>query len=329
MAMNDVFTPDAFTLQTLTAAINNLKFAPTRLQQLGWFDERGINTLVASIEARDGVLSLVDVAARGSDGQPVHGDSRVLRDFRVPHLPQRATIMADEVQGVRAFGSETEAEMLSTRINERLATMRRNLDYTIEAHRLAAVMGNFYDANGSVISLFSTFGVSQQTLSMALSPTASSKPREKAEIVKEYIESALDGVPYSGVHVLCSPGYWKAFLEDKDNKESVLGWQAAATLRGDTREMFTLNGLTYERFRGTSAVKITDDCAYAVPQGIPGLFITRFSPANYTETVNTIGLPYYAKATALKFDKGYEMESQSNPLSLCTRPSSIIKLTIS
>lgn len=329
MAMNDVFTPDAFSLQTLTAAINNLKFAPTRLQQLGWFEEQGINTLTASIEARDGVLSLVDVAARGSDGQPVHGDSRVLRDFRVPHLPQRATIMADEVQGVRAFGSETEAEMLSTRINERLATMRRNLDYTIEAHRLAAVMGNFYDANGSLVSLFTTFGVTQQTQSMALSDSTSSKAREKAELVKEKMESALDGVPYSGIHVLCAPGYWKALLEDKDNKESVLNWQAAATLRGDTRDMIVLNGMTHERIRGTSAVGITTDCAYAVPQGVPGLFLTRFAPANYNETVNTVGLPYYAKATAMKFDVGYEMQAQSNPLNLCTRPAAIIKLTIS
>lgn len=329
MAMNDVFTPDAFTLQTLTATINNLKFAPSRLQELGWFEEQGINTLTASIESQDGVLSLVDVAARGAPGKPVTGTSRVIRNFRVPHLPQRASVMADEVQGVRAFGSETEAEMLSTRINERIAIMRRNLDYTIEAHRLAAVMGNFYDANGSLISLFTTFGVTQQTQSMALSATASGKAREKAELVKEKIESALDGVPYTGVHVLCSPGYWKALLEDKDNKETVLNWQAAATLRGDTRDILALNGLTYERILGTSDVGITTDCAYAVPQGIPGLFITRFAPANYSETVNTIGLPYYAKGIAMPFDKGFEMEAQSNPLNLCTRPSAIIKLTIS
>ena len=93
--------------------------------------------------------------------------------------------------------------------------------------------------------------------------------------------------------------------------------------------MIMLNGITYERYRGTSAVKITDDCAYAVPEGVPGLFLTRFAPANYRETVNTIGIPYYAKGEPMKFDTGFELQAQSNPLNICTRPASIIKLTIS
>lgn len=329
MAMVDPFTPDAFKLDTLTAAINNLPYAPGRLGALGLFEEQGIATLSAAIEERDGVLSLVDVAARGAPGKPVGGDSRKIHTFGVPHLPQVATIYADEVQGVRSFGSESQAEVLQNRVTERLATLRRNLDYTIEAHRVAALMGNHYDINGVATSLFTVFGVSQQTVSMALSASASSKAREKAELVKEAIESDLDGVPYSGIRVFCSPGFWKALLEDKDNKETVLNWERAATLRGDTRDQIELNGLVYERYRGTSAVKITDNCAYAVPMGVPGLFLTRYAPANYTETVNTLGLAYYAKSEPLPMGKGVMIEAQSNPLNICTRPAAIIKLTIS
>lgn len=327
MAMVNPFTPNAFSLYTLTQAINNLKYQPGLIGSMGLFEEAGIATLDAAIEERDGVLNLVDVTARGAPGKPLGGEARRIRSFRVPHLPQRAAILADEVQGVRAFGSENSAESLMTRVNERLANLRRNLDYTIESHRLAAVMGNFYDANGVATSLFTEFGVIQQTQSMALSTSASSKARECAELVKEKIEDALDGVGYTGIDVICSPGFWKKLLEDKDNKESVLNWNAAATLRGDTRDAISLNGLTYMRYRGTSAVKVTDDCAYAIPRGVPGLFLTRFAPANYNETVNTIGLPYYAKSIPLDFDKGYEIEAQSNPINLCTRPAAIIKLT--
>lgn len=325
--MVNPFTPNAFSLHTLTAAINNLKYQPGLIGSMGLFEEAGIATLDAAIEELDGVLNLVDVTARGAPGKPIGGEARRLRSFRVPHLPQRAAILADEVQGVRAFGSENSAESLMTRVNERLANLRRNLDYTIESHRLAAVMGNFYDASGVAKSLFTEFGVIQQTQSMALSDSATSKAREKAELVKEKVEYALDGVAYSGIDVICHPGFWKKLLEDKDNKESVLNWNAAATLRGDTRDAITLNGLTYIRYRGTSAVKVTEDCAYAIPRGVPGLFLTRFAPANYNETVNTIGLPYYAKSIPMDFDKGYEIEAQSNPINLCTRPAAIIKLT--
>jgi hypothetical protein len=45
------------------------------------------------------------------------------------------------------------------------------------------------------------------------------------------------------------------------------------------------------------------------------------------ETVNTIGLPYYAKSKVLDFDKGFQLEAQSNALNICTRPRAIIKLT--
>ena len=45
--MNDVFTPSAFTLSSLTAQINNLVYAPMRLS--GLFEESGIATTSAAI----------------------------------------------------------------------------------------------------------------------------------------------------------------------------------------------------------------------------------------------------------------------------------------
>jgi len=47
------------------------------------------------------------------------------------------------------------------------------------------------------------------------------------------------------------------------------------------------------------------------------------------ETVNTMGLPLYAKSEPLPLGKGYRLEAQSNPLNLVTRPAAMIKLTIS
>ena len=72
---------------------------------------------------------------------------------------------------------------------------------------------------------------------------------------------------------------------------------------------------------------IGDDDAYLVPTGIADMFITRFAPADYMETVNTMGLPYYAKQEPMRMNKGIELETQSNPISLCTRPDAIVKLT--
>lgn len=328
MPMVDPFTPNAFSLQSLTASINNLPYRPGRLGELGLFQEQGLSTLTAMIEERDGVLSLVEIRPRGAPGKPVHAETRRARPFAIPHMPEVARLLADEVQGVRAFGAENQAEVLQTRLSERLAQMRTNIDYTMESHRMAAIKGLYYDVNGDAQSLFTEFGVQQQTENMAFSASNSSKAREKAYLVLEKIESALDGLPFSGVKVLCSPGFWKTLIEDKDAKETYLNTQMASSLRNDPRLAFDWNGLSWERYRGTSAVKVDDDCAYAIPLGVPSLFLTRFAPANYTETVNTIGIPYYAKSEPLEFGKGYKLEAQSNALNLCTRPAAVIKLTL-
>ena len=325
MPMVDPFTPSAFTLTALTAAINNLKYAPMRLS--GFFEEAGISTLQAAVDIQDGVLSLVDVAPRGAPGDPVFGGARSAIPFIIPHLPERGQVLADEVQGVRAFGSENMGEVLTTRLNERLMQMRRNIDYTLESHRLSALMGNYIDANGSSVSLFTTFGVAQQNVSFVLG-TSTTKIRSKCLTVIGYIENALDGVPFTGVRALCGSTFFESLITHTNVEATFLNQAQAAELRGDPRQELNFGGIVFERYRGTSAVKVGDNDAYAFPVGVPGLMITRFAPANYNETVNTIGLPYYSKAEPLKFGKGYELEAQSNPLNLVTRPAAVIKLTV-
>ena len=63
------------------------------------------------------------------------------------------------------------------------------------------------------------------------------------------------------------------------------------------------------------------------PVGAPDLFQCYYAPADYMETVNTLGKPYYAKQRQLNFDKGTEIEAQTNPLHICTRPYCLIKGT--
>ena len=61
---------------------------------------------------------------------------------------------------------------------------------------------------------------------------------------------------------------------------------------------------------------------------MPGLLIGRFAPAPYNETVNTIGLPIYAKALEKRNGTGWDLEMQSNPLHILTRPRAVIKGTL-
>ena len=76
-----------------------------------------------------------------------------------------------------------------------------------------------------------------------------------------------------------------------------------------------------------SNATVDDGHAFFFPMGCPGLFIQRNAPADYIESVNTVGLPFYAKQERMVMDKGILIETQQNPLCLCTRPMTLVEGT--
>jgi len=324
--MNDVFNSDLFGLTALTAAINETPFTPTMLSGMGLFEEEGISTLTVNVEFEKGKIALVEVKPRNAPAQSVEHDKRRIYPFAIPHLPQSDALMADQVQGIRAFGSESATDTLEAKRDKVLAKMRRQIDYTMEYHRLQAIKGTYIDVNGAATDLFGLFGVAQSVVAMALT-TASTKLRLKCLEIIEAIEAALDGGSYTSIEVICGKNFWKELIEHDSVKATYLNMQQAAALRGNPLDALEFGGLSWRRYRGTSAVKVGDDDAYALPRGVPELYLTRFAPAPYVETVNTNGLPYYAKSEPMKMGKGVEIEAQSNPLNIVARPAAIVKLT--
>ena len=66
--MLDIFNNNAFSVTSMTDAINKLKFVPGRIGQLGLFSSTGITTTSVAIEENNGVLSLVAPTNRGGPG---------------------------------------------------------------------------------------------------------------------------------------------------------------------------------------------------------------------------------------------------------------------
>lgn len=330
MASLDIFNNDAFSLTNLSLAMTDLPYKPKRLDELGLFDERGITSTSFMIEKKGNQLSLVPSAPRGAPGRPVKGNKSALRSFVTTHLPQSGAIMADQVQNIRAFGTETELQTVQQLVNDELSIMKNAIDATHEWQRMGAIKGQVIDADGTsvLVDMFAEFGVTQQTQAMALA-TATTKVRQLVIQQKRKIEAELGGLGYSGLRVLCSPGFFDAFVEHSAVTRAYDNFQDRQMLQADLRTGFRFADVVWEEYRGTVGGQdfIADGEAYLVPEGVDGLFITRFAPANYMETVNTIGLPYYAKQQLMDYNKGVEIESQSNPISLCTRPRAVIKLT--
>ncbi|RZI33126.1 major capsid protein [Pseudomonas orientalis] len=329
MADIAIFEDDAFSVSSLTAAINDQEYLPGRISSLGLFREEGISTLTVQIEKDGDTLALVPAGERGTSGLVVGGTKRQLIPFNTVHLPERFTIKADEIQGIRAFGTRSELQAVQDVVNKRLAKARRQLDATHEFQRMGALNGIVLDADGKTVLLdiYDRFGVQRQKMSMGLN-NADTELRVKCGEALDMQESALGSITSTGSRALCGKNFWNKLLVHKSVKETYLNTMQAASLRGDARESFEFCGIVWERYRGKVAGVsfIHDDKALLIPEGVPDLYISSFAPADYMETVNTQGIPYYSKIEPLPFNKGVAGEAQSNPLHLCTRPRAQILL---
>jgi len=330
MATLDIFNDDAFSVTSLTRAINDVPFQPQRIAQLGWFSEQGVQTTAMMLERRGTSISLVPTATRGAPATPKGTDKSKLVPIGTVHLPQRAHVSADEVQNVRAFGTESEVQTISNIVNLRLVKMRRDLDTTIEWQRLGALKGQVLDSDASsvLLDMFTVFGLSQQSSDLALNVDAT-KVRSLCVEAKRKMEIALGALQYNSIRVLCDQDFFDAFVDHPAVQKAWDNFQDRQLLQQDLRGGFQFAGMYWEEYRGTIGGHkfIASGEAYMVPEGVPDLFTTFYAPADWMETVNTIGLPYYAKQELERFNKGVEIETQSNPISICTRPDAIIKLT--
>lgn len=329
MADIAIFEDDVFSVSSLTAAINEQEYLPGRISSLGLFREEGISTLTVQIEKDGDTLALVPAGERGTSGLVVGGTKRQMIPFNTVHLPERFTIKADEIQGIRAFGTRSELQAVQDVVNKRLAKARRQLDATHEFQRMGALNGQVLDADGKTVLLdiYKSFGVNRQKLLMGLN-NPDTELRVKCGEALDMQEEALGSVTSTGSRALCGKNFWNKLIVHKSVKETYLNTMQAASLRGDARESFEFGGIVWERYRGKVAgvAFVHDDKALLVPEGVPDLYISCFAPADYMETVNTQGIPYYSKIEPLPFNKGVAGEAQSNPLHLCTRPRAQILL---
>lgn len=332
MAEISIFEDEAFGVQNLVAALNDEPHIPGQISNYGLFVESGSTTVTQQIEKDGSTLNLVPAAPRGAPGLVVNGSKRQLIPFNSVHLPQTFTILADEIQGIRAFGSRTELQAVQDVVNARFTPAINQLAATHEFQRVGALKGQIIDADGTTVlnNLFTAFGLSQQSQAIGFNADAATSTAD-ADIVAalDKQEDALGNASSTGAVAWCGKTFWAKLISDGRIREAYLNHEAAAALRGDRRQQFEYGGVLWIRYRGKvgGTAFIADNEAYLAPEGVPDLFRTIFAPANYMETVNTLGVPYYGKLERLPFDKGVLGEAQSNPLHLCTKPTAVIKLT--
>ncbi len=335
MAQLDVFNSSAFATRSLTTAVNIRENIWGKLNGMGLFRDVPETHYLIAVERQTQSLKVLPAVARGGPPTKNGRRDRKLIPLEIPHIPIEDRILAADVQGIRAFGQESETEQVMDLVNVRLEDMNQSMDLTLEFMKWGLLNGSVVDGDGvELLDLFTAMNVTQEAQAFTFS--SDSTNIEKAVVdLKRYFEQNSKGLPYTGIHVFCSDGWWDVFkAHPKVEKIYNVYMNSGRALGEDYRNRFEAWGVSFENVSGSwtnmaeSTVRqVPTDEAIAIPMGAP-IFETHNAPADFMETVNTPGLPRYSKqAVDRDYNRYVKLLLESNPLPFCTRPDMIVSLT--
>ncbi|MDX5369078.1 MAG: major capsid protein [Alphaproteobacteria bacterium] len=328
MATMDIFEANAFSVIELTRALENIPFKPALLSGSGLFSPRGVRARTVVIESRDGTLSLIPFSERGSAYEQQVPERRDMRAFVCRQFKKQDVLWASEIQSVRDFGSESATQQVQTEVAHRLRRLRQDAEATFEYHFLNGIQGLVKDPKdgATVIDYAAEFGITPAAeidFDLDNASPASGALRKRCQALIESVEESLGGLSAGAVQVRaeCGSAFFADLVAHKEVRETYLNTAAAADLRGRVADEVSFGGIAFRRYRGSSAFGVPADKAYFYPEGVEGLFEIYHAPADTFETVNTLGLPLYARTIPDRDrDEWVRLEIESNPLPICTRP---------
>lgn len=338
MATMDIFRSDAFNIISMTNAIADIKTVPSFLESLNIFTPNPITTERFEVEMiGDGTLGIIPTSERGAPRTSIGRDRRAMRDFSTIRLREFDTLRASEIQGVRAFGSETEVESMQAVLAVRQAKLKRKLRLTHEYHRLGAINGIVLDADGSTVirNFYTEFGITPPT-EIAFNWTARTRVNEfiKQNVIRP-MKRALGGrwTPGARIVALCDDVFYDSLIENPEVRASYLNWLAAQELRGQAGQAFDsfiFGNIEWVNYQGTddnSTVAIASGKCRFIPVGIPDVFQSVYSPGESFEVVNTLGAEEYSKVVVdpSGYNEYVEVDVASYPLHMCLAPQALLQ----
>ena len=337
MATMDIFNQDAFSTVTLTDAIQKMDYQPSLLRDMGLFEKQPSRTRSIMLEKKEGTNTLIPVSQRGAPLSDADREKRDIRNVDTLRLAKAFTVYADEVQDIRAFGSETELMGVQSLWSDRMNSVQGDLELTEENMMLGAVQGIVVDADGATVlnNWFTFWGISQPTeVAFDIANATVSALKASIKAITRTMVGAGKGAftPATEIVGLCGDNFFDALIaHDAYTGTSINPVEAQRLVNeyGRVYNTITFGGITWINYRGSdseSAVAVDTDTVKFFPRGAKGVFKHALAPAEFNPYVNTLGKERYAITIPDRDrDAWVKGELYTYPLFYCTRPELLLR----
>lgn len=338
MATMDIFNNSAFSTTSLSGMVEKMDYTPQLLGSLNIFEPEPVRTRSIFVDRTEGGLTLIPTSADGAPPDVLGKDNRDAVSLRTTRLAKRFTLNAHELDGIRAFGSESELAGVQREYGRRMGRIRNDMDVTHEHHRLGALQGVLLDADGSTV-IYDYSSEFNEAIPAAVSfelDVANTDVHKLCKgISRGMARSGKGSLAGASIHALAGDDFYDALVSHPNVEKFYLQQQAANSLReaqGQIFESFRVGGITFHNYRGTddnSTVAIPTAEAKFFPVGARDVFKVAYSPLEALGFVNTPGQSVYAMNIPDRernmWTKG---EIYSYPLFMCQQPRVLRKATL-
>lgn len=330
MATMDIFNLPQFSVASLSGMVDRLPYVPTLLGSLNLFEPMPVRSRNIMIDRRNGGLRLIMTSADGAPPEVLEGEERDMVYLRTTRLSKRFTLYAYELDGIRAFGTESELEQVMVEYTRRAARIKADMSATHEHHRMGALTGVLLDADGTTVirNYFDEFGIEQPApLELDFRHTTTGIRRQLAVIARDLMDKS-DGLITDGtsIHALIGDAAFDLLITHPEVERTYLNWAAAQELRGalPVYGSFTFGGITWHNYRGVSgnsALSIPSNGVRFFPVGTRDVFVKAMAPYEGLGYLGTAGQDtYMINIPDRDRDQWTKGEIYSYPLYMCQRP---------
>lgn len=322
-------------VEAMTTAVNKLPATQSTIRDLGIFTKEFRNTTYVKLAENNGQLSLVKNSPRGTPGEPVKESYGKTKTFEMLHLQKDDNVFAEDVQNVKAFGSNSnKAITVGEKVARKLAMMRGDVEYTREHLMLGALEGKLLDADAKtmLVDIYEAYGLERKAFDLKLSSATADISMTLEDILAE-METKQRGESVTGWTLLGGREFLKAFKYHKSIKDLYTRFNDTSGVYRDapSKRAFNHMGIDFIQYNHTFPNGKTLDPKQGIllPMGTRSTFAEFFAPADTNDAVNTEALEFYAQREVKPMNKGWNLEVQSNPLPMLLRPELVATITMS